>query len=121
MTLFEVEGCIHSSGITKLIFLVYFLEVERLTLSEGSVLEFLFDASYHRRTEFLERREQSRQRRNAENFEDSFSMNVRARNNDGFLWRAQDNLGNYTQLQVRFYHHAKISINDSIQYLRSAS
>lgn len=72
-----------------------------LTLSDGSVLRFQFEVSYQRKTEFLERRDQSRRRRNVENVE-SFSMNVRVRNDDGFLWRAQDNMGNYTQLQVSF-------------------
>lgn len=78
-----------------------FLEVEALSLSAGSVLRFHFDASYQRQAEFLERRGQNRQRRNVENLE-SFSMNVRVRNDDGFLWRAEDNQGNYTQLQVSY-------------------
>ena len=75
-------------------------KMKPLTLSDGSVLQFLFDASYQRRAEFLERHRQNRRRRNVKNFEESFSMNVRVKNDDGFLWQAQDNLGNYTQLHI---------------------
>ncbi len=66
------------------------------------MLRFQFEATYQRQTEFLERRGQSRRRRNVENTE-SLSMNIRVRNDNGFIWRAQDNLGNYTQLQVSFH------------------
>ena len=100
MTLRATRGRIHSKQ--RLIFFACFSEMEPLTLSDGSVLQFLFDASYQRRTEFLERHDQNRRRRNVENFEESFSINVRVKNDDGFLWQAQDNLGNFTQLHVSF-------------------
>ena len=93
-----------------------FSDVEALSLSVGSVLRFHFDASYQRQTEFLERRDQSRRRRNVENVE-SFSMNVRVRNDDGFLWRAEDNLGNYTQLQVSYKNTLKMHLHHHLPYI----
>lgn len=73
-----------------------------LTLRSGSVLQFQFDPSYLRASDFLNRQmtSQSRQRRNVETVQTLF-MNVRSRNDDVLLWRAQDTLGNYTELQIK--------------------
>ena len=67
------------------------------------MLLFAFDPSYLRENEFLERQIKSsrRRRRNVEN-EQTLSISVRTRKDDALLWRAEDKLGNYTQIQVNF-------------------
>ncbi|XP_028397675.1 protocadherin Fat 4-like [Dendronephthya gigantea] len=75
-------------------------KMKPLTLSGGTLLRFHFSPSFQRQTQFLQKQGKSRRRRNVKNFE-VFSLNVRVRNDDAFLWRAKNNQGDFTQLHTK--------------------